>query len=298
MKKSFWQLISGSSKVILFALLLFGCKSEVTPWEVTSEDMVIADYVANDPNFSEFAKLLEETGLDHLLAVRGPFTLFLPSNEVMQAYYTSMGVSSYKDFTDPTFIKKLVYNHLVANDIKTGDIGLGAIRDTNALGDYLVTEFSGSDIIINKQSKIIKRDIRAANGYIQEIDRVIDPVTTDIYSLIASNPSLSLFTQGLEKTHLKDTLQQVYFMFGNKPARTRFTVLAVPDSIYHRYGINTIDDLIANYTNVPDSITYLENGFYRYMEYHCMGGTFYLSDLTTKLYPILSSDNNIHKVNH
>jgi len=29
------------------------------------------------------------------------------------------------------------------------------------------------------------------------------------------------------------------------------------------------------------------------MEYHCMAGTYYLSDLNTQLYPILSHDNNI-----
>jgi uncharacterized surface protein with fasciclin (FAS1) repeats len=293
MKNPIWRLIKGSSKVLLVSLLLFGCDPKVDKWEVQSEDLVISDYVAAHSEFSEFAKLLEITGLDHLLAVRGPFTLFLPSNEVMQEYYASMGVSSYTEFTDPTLVKKLVYNHLVANDIKTSEIGLGAIRDTNALGDFLVTEFQGSDIIINKQSKIIKRDIRAANGYIQLIDKVIDPVTTDIYSLIAANPALTIFAQGLDTTHLKDTLQDIYFMFGSKPARTRFTVFPVPDTIFHRYGINNIGDLIARYTNAADSVTFLENGFYRYMEYHCLGGTFYLSDFTTKLYPILSSDNNI-----
>ena len=46
------------------------------------------------------------------------------------------------------------------------------------------------------------------------------------------------------------------------------------------------------------TITEIENGFYRYMEYHCLTETYYLSDFPTndgfsKLYPILSFDNNI-----
>ncbi|MCK4746182.1 MAG: hypothetical protein KAT15_04065, partial [Bacteroidales bacterium] len=70
---------------------------------------------------------------------------------------------------------------------------------------------------------------------------------------------------------------------------------AVADTTFNRYGITTIDDLIAHYTDAPDSITYLENGFYRYMEYHCLGGTYYLNDfdLGTSIYPILSYDNVI-----
>jgi hypothetical protein len=97
----------------------------------------------------------------------------------------------------------------------------------------------------------------------------------------------------LKRTKISDTLSTVSFLFGKKNARTRFTVLAVPDTIFNRYGIHTIDDLIAKFTDKPDSITFLNNGFYRFMEYHCMANTYFLSGLNTKLYPILSYDNNV-----
>jgi len=177
--------------------------------------------------------------------------------------------------------------------MESGDFGLGAIRELNALGDFLVTEFEGADIIVNKESKIIDRDIPAANGIIHLTNKVIDPVTSSIYELIEGNPSFSLFAEGLKRTKLKDTLNLIDFPYGNKTARTRFTVLAVADTTFNRYGITNIDELISHFTDAPDSITYLENGFYRYMEYHCLGGTFYLNDLETRVYPILSFDNNI-----
>jgi len=187
-------------------------------------------------------------------------------------------------------------NHLVPARIETGDIELGALRDTNALGDYMVSEFvEGDEILINKETIITKRNITAANGVIHLIDKVIEPVSLSVYDVIAANPEYSLFTQGLEKTKIKDTLQMITFPFLDKKARTRFTVLAVPDSILERepYNISTIDQFVSYFTNAPDSVTYLKNGFYRYMEYHCLGGTYFLNNLTTRVFPILSYDNNV-----
>jgi hypothetical protein len=54
-----------------------------------------------------------------------------------------------------------------------------------------------------------------------------------------------------------------------------------------------VDDLIEWCEADPDSVTYLNNSFYRYIEYHCLNGSYYLSDWATGIYPILSRDNNI-----
>ncbi len=283
------------SRFFLLALVLTiftFCKQDPQLWKVNSTEQVASDYIKSKPEYSEFAKLVEMTGLDPLLGIRGPYTIMLPNNDAMFAYYKQKGVNSLNDF-DPKFLSSLVRNHLITNEINSSDIGLGAIRDTNAIGDYLVTEFQGADIILNKYSKIIKRDVRLANGYAHVVDKVIEPLTKDVYTMVSEDPSCKIFAEGLKITKLKDTLQVISFLYGNHLARTRFTVLAVPDTVYQRYGINNIGDLIKWTGANPDSVTYLNNPFYRYMEYHCMNGTYYLSDLNTQLYPILSSDNNI-----
>ena len=275
-------------------LFLFSCTQDPVLWNKRSEQQVIADFVASNPDkYSEFNKLLESVNLTSLLAVRGPFTLFLPNNDAMQAYYKEKGISSLDQLSDVDK-KQLAFNHLINdNEIHSGDIGLGAIKDTNAIGDFIATEFVGSDIMLNKHSKVINRDIVCANGYVHEIDRVIAPLTINLYDMIKADPAFKLFSQGLEVTGLKDTLQMTSFLFGKKPARIHFTVLAVPDTVFNSHGIYTIDDLINTYTDQRDSVTYLENGFYRYMEYHCLAETYFLSALDTRLYPILSFDNNV-----
>jgi uncharacterized surface protein with fasciclin (FAS1) repeats len=286
--------IRGICSIMMLFLFLYSCTEDPVLWKVKSEQQVITDYVASNPDkYSEFNKLLESANLTALLSVRGPFTLFIPNNDAMTAYYKEIGISSQDAMTDKQKLD-LAYNHLINNsEIHSGDIGLGALRDTNCVGDFIATEFVGSDIMLNKHSKIINRDIVCANGYVHEIDHVIAPLVLNIYDMIKEDPSFKLFTQGLEVTGLKDTLQVISIPWGNKTARVRFTVLAVPDTIYNRYGIHTIDELIAYYTDEPENVTVLENGFYRYMEYHCMAETYFLSALETKLYPILSYDNNI-----
>jgi uncharacterized surface protein with fasciclin (FAS1) repeats len=273
--------------------VLHSCNEEPQIWRVDSERQVIGDFVANHPErYSEFYKLIRSTDMHALLNTRGPFTLFLPNNEAMRDYYTEKNVSSLEEF-DPAFLKDLFMNHIVPLYIESIDIGLGTLSEKNALGDYLVSEFDGSEIIISKYSRIVDRDIRAANGVIHEVNRVLDPVTADIYSVVSADPSYSIFSEGLERSGLKDTLGLISFPYGHGSARTRFTVLAVPDTIYHRYGIMSVDDLVDWLGANPDSVTFLENPFYRYMEYHCLNGSYYLSDINTGIYPILSRDNNI-----
>lgn len=294
MKTTTRKIMSRGIQVLVFvsASLLISCKDDPVLWKVDSSEMVISEYVSSNPEYSEFAAILKVSGLNSLLRVRGPFTLFLPTDSIMQIFYDEQGVSSYLDFPDE-FIEDLARNHLVPMRLETGDFGLGAIRELNGLGDYLVTEFDGSDIIINKYSLIIKRDIGAANGVVHLVGRVLEPVTESVYDMVSTNPSYSIFAQGLDRTGLKDTLNIIEFPYGQKMARTRFTLLAVADTTFNRYGISTIDELIAYFTDAPDSVSYIKNPFFRYIEYHCMGGTYYLNDMETKLYPILSYDNNI-----
>ena len=122
---------------------------------------------------------------------------------------------------------------------------------------------------------------------IHAIDKVLNPIEDDVYTILQNTEGYSIFTDGLEMTGLMDTLKIIRFLYGSGYARTRFTILAVPDTLYQQNGINSVEDLINTYTDEPDSITQLQNDFYRYMEYHCLGGTYYLSQLENDFQTVL-----------
>jgi uncharacterized surface protein with fasciclin (FAS1) repeats len=300
------QLILKSIIILLMVLVFSECSEKVKELPKSPSDLVISEYLNATNEFSEFNALLVSTGLDNLLGIRGPYTLFLPNNAALQAYYTEKNITLAG--MDSLSRRELVMSHIVSNEYGISDFQLGTLRDKNGNGDNVVTEFQGAEILINKTAKIVKRDIRVSNGTIQVIDKVLDPIKLSVYDKLASDPAYSIFTKGLELTGIKDTLQLISFPYGQTIARTRFTILAVADSTYNRFQIHDINDLIAHCTNKPDSVSFPNNGFYIYMDYHCLNNnTMYLNDFTdvaTPYYTLSKNsivqgivDNGVHKFN-
>ncbi|HET6555865.1 MAG TPA: fasciclin domain-containing protein [Prolixibacteraceae bacterium] len=293
----FFKLSKGFKAAVLLSLvacfIFYSCAPEPHVWEPKSTEQVAGDYIKNNPDkFSEFAKLIDKAGMASLLNIRGPYTIMVPTDSAMFAYYQMKNINSLDDISIED-LKILAKNHIVPAEIPVSDIGLGALREPNALGDYLATEFHGADVYVNKLSKIVDQDVRTANGFIHVINRVIEPLTHNVYSLVAADPDYSIFSKGLELTGLKDTLEMIDFAYGTKRARNRYTLMAVPDSIYRKNSINSVNDLIAWTGATADNMTLKTNLFYRYMEYHCLNNSYFLSNFTSSLYPILSRDNNI-----
>jgi uncharacterized surface protein with fasciclin (FAS1) repeats len=292
MKKRYYKYIS------IVLLGLFGIvfsKCDIVPEEVEISDEYkqIMEYIEDDSlNYGQFFEISEKVGLTGILSTRGPFTLFLPNDSAFYDYYALKGKNSYNDFTDDELII-LLRNHVVPSEITTSDIGLGSLNERNAIGDYLVSEFRVSDIVINKNSSIIKRDIMVANGVIHKIDQVIDPVTEGSYSTLNKLDDFSIFTEALELAGLSDTLDKVEIPYGLGTARVRYTILAVSDSVYQENGINTVQDLVAEFDDGVGSLTDLDNGFYKYMVYHCLENTYYLSTFEEDIYYVISRENYV-----
>jgi uncharacterized surface protein with fasciclin (FAS1) repeats len=159
--------------LVLVVMTFNFCAEEPEYWTEKSANLVITDFINSKPElYSEFAKLIEQTGISSQLKVRGPYTVFLPNNDAMFAYYSLKNVSSLEEFSE-TFKTELAYNHIITASIATSAFGLGALFETNALGDYIVTEFDGSDIIVAKYAKVVDRDIETANGFSHEVDIIV-----------------------------------------------------------------------------------------------------------------------------
>ncbi len=280
--------------IIIAIMLMTRCEDTPDTLPVKDIELQITTYMeAHQDKYSEFLKAVIKVNLQHLFKTRGPYTLFLPTDSAMFNYYQENGIDSLGQIpTDD--LKDLVYNHIVAGEIMSPEISLGSLPYPNAIGDYLVTEFREADIIVNKESVITNRDINVNNGVIHEIDRVIDVVVWDIFEPLKNDPGYSIFTQGLEATGIKDTLKIISIPYGRLDARTRYTILAVPDSVYSKEGIYSFDDLVARFDDGNGPRTSVDNGLFTYMDYHCLEGTYYISSFTTGTYYTLSRENQLN----
>jgi uncharacterized surface protein with fasciclin (FAS1) repeats len=293
--KNSQNLLLRSTWVLFIALVFNACQEEIQELPRTNDQLVIAEYIALNSDFSKFNELLLDTKLNNLLSIRGPYSLFLPNNDAIESYCAEKSIQSITDL-DSLEKRDLVYNHIVPKEFSVSDYQLGTLGEKNALGDNIVTEFQEAEIIINKTARIVKRDVKVSNGTIQIIDKVLEPIKSSVMDILAANPSYSIFAAGLEHTGLKDTLDIISFAYGQSTARTRYTILAVADTTYNRFGIFSYDDLVARYTSAPDSVSFKSNGFYQYMDYHCLDReAYYLSDMpyAATLYSVLSKNNNV-----
>jgi hypothetical protein len=126
MEYSFITKVIYKIRYLLLLVVVFGftfCGDDPQIWKVKSQEQLAGDYIANNPDdYSEFEKLMDGTGMKSLLNVRGPFTVFLPNNDAMFAYYKLKNVNSLDDFSD-SFKSDLIRNHVINNGIPTGDFG-------------------------------------------------------------------------------------------------------------------------------------------------------------------------------
>jgi uncharacterized surface protein with fasciclin (FAS1) repeats len=291
MKKPYISKVASYALFAAMALFSFNCEREPQNWEPKSDELQIREYVgANDSIYSEFTKAMDISKMSSLLSTRGPFTVFLPDDDAMFNFYKKHGKNTVEDF-DPEYLKKLVLNHMVPQRIFTSAMGLGSIGAPNGLEDYLVSEFIESDIYINKDNRIVKRDIVTANGVVHRLDKVIDIVTLPIYDILDLEKDFSIFFQGLEKSGLADTMRINEVPYGKDSTRVRMTIFAVPDSIYAKHNIFNVDDLIKKYDDGVGELHDLDNGFFKYMDYHCLEGALYTNVLESASYPTISREN-------
>jgi uncharacterized surface protein with fasciclin (FAS1) repeats len=119
---------------------------------------------------SVFSGLLETAGLASLLSGRGPFTLFAPT-DVAFARIPAAALDALR--RDPVALRKRLAYHVVADQVKAPRAGTPRSAKTVEGSDLTITAQDGG-FRVNAAS-IVKSEIRASNGVIHAIDRVLSP---------------------------------------------------------------------------------------------------------------------------
>lgn len=295
---------------IVFAIAVLGvfttsCLDNPDVIDTFTQEMM-GEYVASRPNdFSEFKQLLEKTDIMGLLNAYGEYTLFVPTNEAMQAFYLSQNKTSLDDFT-PDTLKKIAYDHIIKGYIVKTENFIDGLMPFLTMSDrYISTESrTGNSALIyfiNNKSEIISRDIEVSNGVIHIINHMVEPSELNIVQSIARDSNFTLFNEALTKTGLWEELLltrdesydpknyshiDVTFVQGGGsrdelPVSRKFgyTVLMESDQTYKNvYGIENLEQLTAYaaanvyHENPADAsvtdITDRRNSLNKFIAYH------------------------------
>lgn len=127
---------------------------------------------ASSPPLQQFNAAIGTAGLEALLGGSGPLTIFAPTNRAFERLPEAQRASL---LGDSKRLADVIRHHVVSGRVKAPS-ATASRKVTPEFGDDLEITASDKGFRVG-QARIVKTNIRATNGVIHAIDRVLDPST-------------------------------------------------------------------------------------------------------------------------
>ena len=144
------------------AALLAGCATQPAP-------VTLADTLGQTPSLSTLHGLVVQAGLNDSLKEPGPFTVFAPSNEAFQAVPAKTLDELAKD---PARLRDVLNYHVVPGTLMAADVKNGPVKTSQ--GASLALARAGAYVTV-EEAMVQTADVKAANGVVHIVDRVLMP---------------------------------------------------------------------------------------------------------------------------
>ena len=226
---------------LLFIITLFvGCKGDI-PVDIfeEKEEQLLIEILEERKDMSITIEAAKKCYIYNVLNTYGPYTLFAPTNEAWQEFFTKNNITSLQDIEEEV-LEAIFEYHILPFEISTLNFqnGLMAEADTTANGDLLYIDLSGGleNIKVNNKAIIVEGNIEAWNGILHIVDHVLDPPLRSVADFLGSQEKYHQFYQFLDKYGIIDTLKQLR-QLEYPYIRNQFTIMAIPgkamDKLYH-----------------------------------------------------------------
>jgi len=221
---------------------------------------------------STLVDLVTLAGLGDTLAGEGPFTVFAPTNDAFAKLPASL-VNTLKGDTE--LLKQVLLNHVVAGNVKSGDITNDIV--VKAVGGqdlraniYLKSNYYDGFVTVNG-ARVTHPDLIADNGVIHFVSDVLYPFTPEktIAEVAAADPRFSTLVDVLTKADLASVL--------SSPGP--FTVFAPTNDAFAKVPAAALDSLLSD----KDALT-------KVLLRHVVSGTAYSKGLKFGTYKTAGND--------
>lgn len=212
--------------------------------------------VRNNPQTKTLAAAIRAAGLKSTLAGKGSFTLFAPTDTAFANLLKELNLTADQLLGNKPLLTQVLTYHVLASRLLARDVVDGE-TPTTVEGQFITLDATGKGRkrtiqITDARGRVansVKTNIRARNGVVHLIDRVILPTDQDVVAVAAANPDFSILVAAVQAAGLVNTLQ------GNGP----FTVFAPTNEAFAALltELNiTQDALLANKPLLTSVLTY------------------------------------------
>jgi uncharacterized surface protein with fasciclin (FAS1) repeats len=142
------------------------------PVETTTETKTIVELASTNDSFKTLTAALTAAGLTDALSGPGPFTVFAPTDAAFAALPKGTVDMLLKPENKSKLVKLLTY-HVVPGTVLSTDLKSGVVKSLQ--GSNIQVKVDPMGVMINN-AKVVIADVKASNGVIHAIDKVIMPM--------------------------------------------------------------------------------------------------------------------------
>jgi transforming growth factor-beta-induced protein len=230
--------------------------------------------VKRDRNLTILEAALREADLVDALRGKGPFTLFAPTDAAFGRALAELNLTAAQLLSNKPLLSEVLKYHVLASRTLARDIddGVSAItlQGQGLLFDVTDRPGRGRDEITitdarARESKVTRADVRARNGVVHIVDRVLLPTDRNLVALASSLPQFSILVEAVVAAGLADTLSAPGPLTVFAPTNDAFAALL------GELGL-TKEQLLANKPLLTQVLTY-----------HVLAGRLFADKLSDKL---------------
>ncbi len=266
--------------VLGLILALNSCTKAVD--EIVISDDKQLDELMEKHGLTSFLAILDKSEMRSTVHAYGNYAIFVPTNDAVTAYLQKAGKTSVNDLTKDEAVAIVRY-HLLnvtnkSDSLTTIGFVDGRMSYPNFAGSYLTTRQVGEEIRINRQANILSpRNIKASNGHLHIIDRLLtppDPLNESITARVRALPDdkFSLFKEAFERSGLTNLLSE------NIKGQWR-TLFIQDNDAFASAGIYNLSGLIADLKKNTPAIENVDTLLKNYIGYHTVPRLQYVADL-------------------
>ena len=221
--------------LIAFALSTFSlssCWEEQHPGTYyTFTGQTIGSALAAKPEYSDFVRILERSGMWNNLITYGYNTCFAPDNDAIAQFLKEREAFARKQGKDVTYntvedlpkedCDTLAWTHLLDITCYVGDLVPGLLPKVNLNDRFLILTLDSTrveqlgDSVIALQRRlnnaiIMEKDDSCENGVVHYINSCIDFGGDYVYDLVDNDPKTQLFSQALKECGFHKILSEWY----------------------------------------------------------------------------------------